>query len=73
MSLDVIVCCGTLQYTTNVTQCVLVYNIPTLHGALSQAIGAGSINVAVKGLAIARKNVEEEAIDLLCKPEFTEV
>jgi len=37
------------------------------------AIGAGSINAAIKGLAIARKNVEEEAIDLLCKPEFTEV
>jgi len=37
------------------------------------AIGAGSINAAVKGLAIARKNVEDEAIDLLCKPEFTEV
>jgi stage V sporulation protein S len=36
------------------------------------AIGAGSINAAVKGLAIARRNVEEEAIDLLCKPEFTE-
>lgn len=36
------------------------------------AIGAGSINAAVKGLAIARKNVEDEAIDLLCKPEFTE-
>ena len=73
------------------------------------AIGAGSINQAVKAIAIARKNVrhwdaprtpraadaathprprplatliplsrpdpqvEEEAIDLTCKPEFTEV
>lgn len=37
------------------------------------AIGAGSINQAVKAIAIARKNIEEEAIDILCKPEFTEV
>ena len=28
---------------------------------------------AVKAIAIGRKNVEEEAIDILCKPEFTEV
>ena len=26
---------------------------------------------AVKAVAIARKNVEEEAIDIMCKPEFT--
>lgn len=37
------------------------------------AIGAGSINQATKAVAIARKNVEEEAIDIMCKPEFTEV
>jgi len=37
------------------------------------AIGAGSINQAVKAIAIARKNIEGEAIDLTCKPEFTEV
>ena len=35
------------------------------------AIGAGAINQAVKAVAIARKNVEEEAIDIMCKPEFT--
>jgi len=37
------------------------------------AIGAGATNQAVKAVAIARKNVEEEAIDIMCKPEFTEV
>lgn len=37
------------------------------------AIGAAAINQAVKAIAIARKNIEEEAIDLTCKPEFTEV
>lgn len=37
------------------------------------AIGAASINQAVKAIAIARKNIEDEAIDLTCKPEFTEV
>lgn len=37
------------------------------------AIGAAAINQAVKGIAIARKNIEEEAIDITCKPEFTEV
>ena len=37
------------------------------------AIGAGSVNQAIKAIAIARKNIEEEAIDLTCKPEFTEV
>ena len=36
-------------------------------------IGAASINQIVKAIAIARKNIEEEAIDLTCKPEFTEV
>jgi len=37
------------------------------------AIGAAAINQVVKAVAIARKNIEEEAIDLTCKPEFTEV
>ena len=37
------------------------------------AIGASSINQAVKAIAIARKNVDVEGIDLLCKSEFTEV
>lgn len=37
------------------------------------AIGASAANQAVKAIAIARKNIEEEAIDLTCKPEFTEV
>ena len=36
-------------------------------------IGAAAINQVVKAIAIARKNIEEEAIDLTCKPEFTEV
>ncbi len=37
------------------------------------AIGAGSVNQAIKAIAIARKHIEDEAIDLICKPEFTEV
>ena len=37
------------------------------------AIGAGSVNQAVKAVAIARQYVEEEAIDLCCCPEFIEV
>lgn len=37
------------------------------------AIGAGSVNQAVKSIAIARQYVEEEAIDLCCRPEFVEV
>ena len=37
------------------------------------AIGAGSVNQAVKAIAIARQYVEEEAIDLCFRPEFTEV
>jgi stage V sporulation protein S len=36
-------------------------------------IGAAAINQVVKAIAIARKNIEDEAIDLTCKPEFTEV
>jgi len=37
------------------------------------AIGASAANQAVKAIAIARKNIEEEAIDITCKPEFTEI
>ena len=37
------------------------------------AIGAGSINQAIKAVAIARQYVEEEAIDLCFRPEFVEV
>ena len=37
------------------------------------AIGAGSVNQAIKAVAIARQYVEEEAIDLCCRPEFVEI
>ena len=37
------------------------------------AIGAGSVNQAIKAIAVARQYVEEEAIDLCFRPEFTEV
>ena len=37
------------------------------------AIGAASVNQAVKAVAIARQFVEEEAIDLCCRPEFVEL
>jgi stage V sporulation protein S len=37
------------------------------------AIGAGSVNQAIKSVAIARQYVEEEAIDLCCRPEFVEI
>ena len=37
------------------------------------AIGAGSVNQAIKAIAIARQYVEEEAIDLCCRPEFVEI
>lgn len=37
------------------------------------AIGAPAVNQAVKAIAIARKNVEDEAIDLTGRPDFTEV
>ena len=36
-------------------------------------IGASARNQLVKAVAIARKNIEEEAIDITCKPEFTEI
>jgi stage V sporulation protein S len=37
------------------------------------AIGAASVNQAVKGIAIARQYLETEGIDLTCRPEFAEV
>ena len=37
------------------------------------SIGAGSVNQAIKAIAIARQYVEEEAIDLCCRPEFVEI
>lgn len=37
------------------------------------AIGAGSVNQAIKAIAIARQYVEEEAIDLCCRPGFVEI
>lgn len=43
------------------------------HRMVITAIGAAAANQAIKAIAIARKNIEEEAIDLTCKPEFTEV
>lgn len=38
-----------------------------------QAIGAGAANQAVKAIAIARVYLEDEKIDLVCIPAFTEV
>jgi stage V sporulation protein S len=38
-----------------------------------QAIGAGAVNQAVKGLAIARTYLEGDNIDLLCTPTFMDV
>lgn len=38
-----------------------------------QAIGAGSINQAVKAIAIARGYVAPNGIDLVCKPAFVDV
>lgn len=38
-----------------------------------RAIGAGSVNQAVKGIAIARGYVAPRGYDLVCKPGFTTV
>jgi len=38
-----------------------------------QAIGAGSINQAIKAIAIARGYVAPSGIDLVCIPAFVEV
>lgn len=38
-----------------------------------QAIGAGAVNQAVKGVAIARGYVAPNGIDLVCVPAFAEI
>lgn len=38
-----------------------------------QAIGAGALNQAVKGIAVARGFVAPAGIDLVCIPAFAEV
>ena len=38
-----------------------------------QAIGAGALNQAVKGIAIARGFVAPSGIDLICIPAFVDV
>jgi stage V sporulation protein S len=43
------------------------------HFAEVQAIGAAAVNQAVKALAIARRYLEEDQIDIVCVPMFMEV
>ena len=38
-----------------------------------QAIGAGSVNQAIKAIAVARAFLEEDAINIACIPSFTEI
>ena len=38
-----------------------------------QAIGAGATNQAIKAVAIARSYLQEDAIEIVCIPSFTEV
>ena len=38
-----------------------------------QVIGAGSLNQAIKGIAIARGFVAPNGIDLVCYPIFTDI
>ncbi|MCU4976136.1 stage V sporulation protein SpoVS [Bacillus cereus] len=38
-----------------------------------QAIGAGALNQAVKGVAIARGFVAPSGLDLICIPAFTDI
>jgi len=38
-----------------------------------QAVGAGAVNQAVKGIAIARGYVAPNGIDLVCIPAFAEI
>lgn len=38
-----------------------------------QAIGAGAVNQAIKGIAIARGFVTSSGIDLICIPSFKEI
>jgi len=42
-------------------------------GAEVQAVGAGAVNQAVKGIAIARGYVAPNGIDLICVPAFAEI
>lgn len=41
--------------------------------AEAQAIGAGAVNQAIKAVAIARKYLQEDGLDVICIPEFTTV
>jgi len=41
--------------------------------AEAQAIGAGAVNQAVKAVAIARRYLALDGIDVICVPVFTEV
>ncbi len=43
------------------------------HRAEVQAIGAGAVNQAVKAIAIARKYLERDGLDIACVPTFVEV
>lgn len=38
-----------------------------------QAIGAGSVNQAIKAIAVARAFLEQDAINIACIPGFTEI
>ncbi|MCY0863786.1 MAG: stage V sporulation protein S [Sulfobacillus sp.] len=38
-----------------------------------QAVGAGAVNQAVKAIAVARGYLQEDAKDLIARPEFIEV
>lgn len=38
-----------------------------------QAIGAGAVNQAVKATAIARSYLQQDSIDVICIPMFSEV
>lgn len=38
-----------------------------------QAIGAGSVNQAMKAIAVARVFLKEDEIDIACIPGFTEI
>ena len=38
-----------------------------------QAIGAGAVNQAIKAVTIARGYLEQDGIDIVCVPSFTEV
>ena len=38
-----------------------------------QAIGAGSVNQAIKAIAVARAFLEDDAIQIACIPAFSEI